>query len=198
MPSPFPIGSGAPWSPLPPTVVFPIGYDFTPGQLPGETGDTGGDTQVGYPADTEQPGDPTGVEFAASTPISVTYIESGASPTATSEGHGVAPIRIYLGAGAVGPIVPGSLRFTFRGRTYVDRSGALHYDVDPTTNVGTAGGTIDYSTCTATLTEYGAGTSNTVSIVSMLTRYLEPGVFGVMFRTTGAPLKTGSFTLAAT
>src|SRR5690606_7403382 len=49
-----------------------------------------------------------------------------------------------------------------------------------------------------TLTEYGAGTSNTVSIVSMLTRYLEPGVSGVMFRTTGAPLKTGSFTLAAT
>lgn len=180
-------------------LLYPFGYRFVPGQLPGDTGGGApapGGTQVGYPDNTAQtpPSEPA---FPAGSPIVISYIESGASSTSTAEAHAPPPIRIYLGNGAAGTCVPGSLRFTFRGRTYVDRSGALYYAVDPDNNTGTIGGTIDYSTNTATVTEYGSG-NNTVTIVSMLTRYIEPGVSGVMFRTTGSPIKLGSLTLVAT
>lgn len=135
--------------------------------------------------------------FPAGSTISFDYLVAGASVTSTSEGHAAPPIRIYLGAGAAGPAVPGSVRFTFRGRTYVDRGGSLYYAIDPLTNAGTLGGTFDYATNTATLTSYGTG-SNTVTLVSLLTRPVDTGVTSVFFRTPGAPLRAGSFTVRAT
>jgi hypothetical protein len=182
-----------------PPIVYPIGYVFQPGQLPSDSGTDGGgpgDTQVGYPNNVGA-ATPVTPSFAAGTPLVVSYMESGASSTHITEGHAAPPLRIYLGLNAAGPCVPGSLRFTMNGRTYVDRSGSLYYGIDPVTNTGTPGGTIDYENNIATLTAYAAG-SNAVTIVSMLTRYQEPGVSGVMFRTTGSPLKEGSFTLRAT
>lgn len=133
----------------------------------------------------------------ADRPLTIDYLVAGATATSTSEGHAAPPIRIYLGAGATGPAVPGSLRFIFRGRTYVDRGGSLYYDISPTTNTGTLGGSFNYSTNTATVTDYGSG-SNTVTLTSLLTRPLDPGVTSVFFRTPGAPLRVGSFTVRAT
>lgn len=200
-----PVGPGLPWNLSPPNnggvYVTPItpGYRYNP--LPGDPGAgtgtaTGGDTQVQVPNDTGTPFIPT-FAFASGQPLTVRYIESGASVTSTSEGHNAPPIRVYLGANAAGPTVPGSLRFTFRGRTYVDRAGGLYYGIDPATNAGTLGGSYDYSTNIATITDYGAG-SNTVTIVSMATRYVPFGVSGVMFRAPGSPLADGNFTLRAT
>jgi hypothetical protein len=133
----------------------------------------------------------------ADRPLTISYLVAGASATSTSEGHASPPISIYLGNGAVGPAVPGSLRFTFRGRTYVDRGGSLYYGISATTNTGTLGGSFDYSTNTAIVTDYAAG-SNTVTLISLLTRPVDPGVTSVFFRTPGAPLRVGSFTLRAT
>ena len=133
----------------------------------------------------------------ADRPLTVTYLVAGASTTSTSEGHAAPPIRIYLGAGATGPGVPGSLRFVFRGRTYVDRAGSLYYGIDPLTNAGTLAGTFDYATNTAIVTSYAAG-SNTVNLVSLLTRPVDPGITSTFFRTPGAPLRAGSFTIRAT
>ena len=200
-----PVGPGLPWNLSPPnnggvyvTPITPV-YRYNP--LPGDPGAgtgtaTGGDTQVQVPNDTGTPFIPT-FAFASGQPLTVRYIESGASVTSTSEGHNAPPIRVYLGANAAGPTVPGSLRFTFRGRTYVDRAGGLYYGIDPATNAGTLGGSYDYSTNIATITDYGAG-SNTVTIVSMATRYVPFGVSGVMFRAPGSPLADGNFTLRAT
>ncbi|MCQ4165144.1 hypothetical protein [Tahibacter harae] len=139
-----------------------------------------------------------GCKFATGTPIVVRYIEAGTAVVSTSEGHSLPAIRVYLGDGAAGPAVPGSVRFTFRGREYVDRGGSLVYDVSPLTNAGTVGGSYDYSSNTATITAIGAGSSNVVSIRSLLTRYFESGVSNMMFRTPGAPLRAGSFTVRAT
>lgn len=129
--------------------------------------------------------------------VTARYIEAGATTTYRIEGHTAPPIEIYLGNGAAGPTVPSSLRFVFRGRTYVDRSGVLYHSISPTTNTGVEAGTFDYTSNLATVTDYGAG-SNTVSIVSMLTRYYEPGVSSIFFRTPGSPLRIGSFTIRAT
>ena len=54
-------------------------------------------------------------------------------------------------------ILPGSLRFTLGGRTYVDREGALVYGIDPVTNAATPGGTVDYAKGTLTLTDWPGG-----------------------------------------
>lgn len=130
-------------------------------------------------------------------PVTVQYWEAGSSIETEVEGFGLGPIEIYMGQNAVGPAVPGSVRFVFRGRTYVDRSGSLVYGVDPATNAGTVGGTFDYQTCKATVTDYAAG-SNTVTVVSLATRYVDPGVTGVFFRPPGSPLVPGQFTIRAT
>lgn len=196
-------GLGVPWGPQPPTAPTGGGasgvrfcpISFIPGQLPGE-GAGPGDTQVGYPT---APAAPVTVPatFAAGTPLVIRYMEAGATPISANDAFNAPPIKIYLGAGAAGPTVPGSVRFTFRGRTYVDRAGGLYYGISTTTNAGTLGGSYDYSLNTATVTDYGTG-SNTVTIVSLATRYVDVGADGVMFRTPGAPLRAGSFTLRAT
>ncbi len=207
LPTP-PGGAPSPWNTQPPNNgsggqpvrgIMP-GYVYHP--LPGDPGAGGtlptpGDSQVAVPQEPSVPMLPT-YKFEAGQPLVVRYIEAGASVTATTEGHGAPPMRIYLGAGAAGPGVPGSVRFTFRGRTYVDRGGSLYYDIDPTTNAGTLGGSYDYSGNVATLTSYGSTGGNTVTIVSLATRYAEFGVSGVMFRAPGSPLSEGSFTLRAT
>lgn len=199
-----PGGMPPPYNPQPPQspVVYPIGYDFSPGQLPGDPGagtgtPAGGDTQVGYP-DGVLPSVSWMPAYAAGTPLVVTYTESGASATPIAdEGHGLPPIKLYLGEHAAGPAIPGSVRFSFRGRTYVDRAGALYYGIDAATNTGTLGGNYDYDHNVATLTEYGSG-SNTVTVHGLATRYGALPCSGIMFRTNGAPLREGSLTLQAT
>lgn len=200
-------GLQTPYNPTPPDNVgggasgfraIPL-YWF-PGQIPGDTGGgtpAPGDTQVGYPNSVAAPVAPT-FTFAPSEPIVFDYIEAGASTTTVTEGINPPPMRIYLGAGASGPAATGSVRFTFRGRTYVDRAGSLYYGIDPITNAGTLGGHYNYIENVATLTDYPSSGGNTVTIVSLLTRYAEPGMDGVMFRTAGAPLRAGNFTIRAT
>lgn len=139
----------------------------------------------------------THVPYLAGSPIVVKYVESGASVTATTETHSAGPFAIDMSAGSTGAAVPGSVRFTFRGRTYVDRNGSLYYGIDPTTNAGTLGGNYNYDGNIATLTDYAAG-SNTVAINSLLTRYATVGVSAVYFRTHGAPLALSSFIARAT
>ncbi len=201
-----PGGVPAPWNSQPPNnsaggqPVRALNFAFIPGQLPTDTGGgtpAPGDTQVGYPSAPATPAAPT-YAFAAGQALVIDYQEAGASVTTVTEGIDPPAIRLYLGAGAMGPAVPGSVRFTFRGRTYVDRAGALYYGIDPVTNAGTLGGSYDYTANVATLSDYASSGGNTVTIVSLATRYAETGVGGVMFRTAGAPLSEGNFTLRAT
>lgn len=196
---PFP---NAPWGfPQYLPVTYPIGWVPLPGQLPSDDGDGtgqtgGGNTQSIVPGTvgTATPATPT---FASGSPLVVRYTESGGTPTSAIEAHPSPPMRIYLGVGAAGPTIPGSLRFIFRGRTYVDRAGALYYDIDPLTNAGSLGGSYDYANNVATLTDYGA-TGSTVTITSMATRYTSLGTAGVMFHTPARPLNIGAFTIRAT
>lgn len=204
-----PGGGPTPFNPAPPSgadpIHIPITPTYVPGILPGEhdhgtsTPEPGepGDTQVSYVNAPAAPTPLTTWEFQAGTPISVNYIESGALSTSTAEAHGLPPINLYTAANAAGQAVPGSIRFEFRGRTYVDRSGSLYYAIDPQTNAGILGGSYDYDNNVATLTDYASG-GNTVNVISMATRYTDQGVTGIMFRTNGSPLRIGSFTLRAT
>ncbi|MGN6518772.1 MAG: hypothetical protein ACTHK2_05025 [Dokdonella sp.] len=173
---------------------------FIPGQLPTDTGfgtPAPGDSQVGYPETVSAPLAPT-YTFQAGQALIIDYLEAGASVTSITEGINAPPLQFYFGAGAEGPAVPGSVRFTFRGRTYVDRAGALYHSVDPVTNAGTLAGNYDYLTNVAQVSDYASSGGNTVTILSLATLYNEAGVNGAMFHTPGAPVRIGSFTLRAT
>jgi hypothetical protein len=112
-----------------------------------------------------------------------------------------APIELDLDLtpGTDDPIVPGSVRFIYRGKTYVDRSGALYHTIDPVSGSGTYAGTIDYATGKLDIVKWekGAG-ANTLNVVSLLVKFNEMGQQFIAFRTPGAPLRPGSFIFRAT
>jgi hypothetical protein len=136
--------------------------------------------------------------FAAAGLISAAYQEAAAADTNGTAELPLQPVAIDLTPGTINPIVAGSVRFTFRDRVYVDRNGSLYYDIDPVTGAGTYAGSIDYASGKAVVTLWQAGGSNAVTINALLTRMFDPGVAALSFRTPGAPLRAGSFTLRAT
>lgn len=136
--------------------------------------------------------------FGAATIVNVRYLLDTVADTQVSESYELPPVEIELTRGIVNPVVPGGLRMVFRGRTYVDRDGALYYGVDPMTGAGTYAGTLNYSTGRAVITAWSPGGANTVDVRALLVRSFDPGVSGLFFRTPGSPLRTASFTLRAT
>jgi hypothetical protein len=136
--------------------------------------------------------------FANAGLITAAYQEASAVDTAGEAEIELPPVAIDLTPGIITPAVPGSIRFTFRGRTYVDRNGSLYYGIDPLNGAGTYAGSIDYATGKAVLALWQAGGTNDVTVHALLTRMFDPGIAELSFRTPGAPLRPGSFTLRAT
>ena len=95
-------------------------------------------------------------------------------------------------------LVPGSLLFSFAGRTYVDRLGQLYYDVNRTTGAGTFGGTVDYATSQIILSGWQALSSNAITVIAALSTANFDPVDRVVFRTELAPLQPASFSIRAT
>ena len=93
-------------------------------------------------------------------------------------------------------VVPGSLRFTWAEKTYLDREGGVYRDVDPATNGGLLAGSVNYSTGIVKLTNYVAG-ANSLVVSSLLTAFGAWDTTELFFRTPGAPIKPSSFTLRA-
>lgn len=141
----------------------------------------------------------TGTAVAApGTPVSVSWVAAGGSETAATENHPLPPIEVDLTPGVVDTIVSGSVRLQVGGVVYVERSGSLFRDIDPLTGAGTFAGTLDPSTGIARLSSWPRATGNSISVTSLLTRFSAPGTARINFRTPGAPLRPGSFTLRAT
>ncbi len=137
--------------------------------------------------------------FAPSkTPVVARWQPATAIDTADTVTMALPPVELDLTPTVIDSVVPGSVRFTFRGRTYVDRSGSLYFDISPASGSGTYGGSMDYTTGIAHLTSWVTGGANTVSVDALLTRFTEAGSAQIYFRTPGAPLRPASFTLRAT
>lgn len=133
--------------------------------------------------------------FSAGTVVSAQWQTAGSSDTAATEDLPLPAVELDLTPGVIDPVVPGSVRFTFKGRTYVDRAGSLYADIDPQTGAGTYAGSMNYANGLARLALWAAGGSNAVTIRSLLTRLFEPGIDAMFFRTPGSPLRPGAFTL---
>ena len=130
--------------------------------------------------------------------VSVDYVQASAAETTATASFALPPVVLGLARGVVNPVLPGSVRFTFRGRTYVDRNGSLYHSIDPLTGAGSYAGTIDYATGRATITSWAPGGGNGVTVEALLVRGFDPGVSATRFRANGSPLRIGSATLRAT
>ncbi|MFC0349684.1 hypothetical protein [Undibacterium danionis] len=93
-------------------------------------------------------------------------------------------------------IVLGSLVFTLGASRYIDRAGQLFSSIDLSTGSGVLSGTVDHTSGEVSVTKWDVDT--TLSIKSCLTFVDGRGVCKASFRTTGAPIRPGSFYLQAT
>jgi hypothetical protein len=136
-------------------------------------------------------------QFSAGTIVSVSWLLAGDSAPEAQETLPLPAMQLQLTPTVSDSVVPGSVRFTFRGRTYVDRSGGLYHSIDPGTGAGIYAGTVDYTSGVVNMTQWVPGGNNTVQVLSLLTRIADPGVAFTFFRAPGSPLRPGMFTLRA-
>ncbi|WP_202969861.1 hypothetical protein, partial [Endozoicomonas atrinae] len=94
-------------------------------------------------------------------------------------------------------LLPGSVVFTWNGKTYYDRDGQVFTNLSTETNAGLQVGSIDYSGGVVTLATYPQGGFTSATIEAAAT--IGPGfkVDAVAFRTPGSPVRLGSLQLTA-
>lgn len=138
----------------------------------------------------------TGI-FQPGSSVRVRYSVAGAA-SAHSVTRTVTALSVDLTPGSAETITANSARFKLGNRLYTDRNGLLITDIDPATGAATQAGTLDYGGGQASLSAWGAGEANTVTLYSLLTEYYAEPVFEVTFRTPGAPLRQQSLQILAT
>lgn len=125
------------------------------------------------------------------------YVPAGAQNTAVSYELDMPPLRFrILPRLADSSVVPGSVRFSYNGKTYDDREGTLYTDIDPITGAGTPAGAINYLDGWVTLDYYASG-SGAVSVTSLLGVWGEWTAEDAFFRTEASPLKPEALQLVA-
>lgn len=105
---------------------------------------------------------------------------------------------IDLTPGLIERGVPGSLRMSLGGKTYIDAAGAIYTDVNPVTGAGTLAGTLDYAVGRTTLTAWAAGITTAPYLDALVTRLGDDVVDEATFRTPGSPVQVGSVYVQAT
>lgn len=110
---------------------------------------------------------------------------------------GTLGVRLDLLGSAAGTIVPGSLRFSWAGKTYEDRAGTLYTDIDPGTGSGTPAGAVDYDKGVAAVTLWGAGAA-APTVSACLVRYGQWSAIDASFRATLSPIKPEALSINAT
>ncbi len=95
-------------------------------------------------------------------------------------------------------VVPNSVMFSFGGKTYVDRDGALYTDIDPQNGAGAYSGTLDYQTGIANLFGWASGGAQAIKVHSLLTEINNQPIDYVVFNVPSAPVQARSLQVRAT
>ncbi|HET8799619.1 MAG TPA: hypothetical protein VFN01_00410 [Marinobacter sp.] len=154
----------------------------------------------GFLAQQWKQGGTTGLEeYDTSVDVTFAYTVSSDPTSAKTSTIPIPGLKIALIPGSPRPVIPGSVLFTFAGKTYRDRAGSIVTDWSPVTDAGTNAGSIDYSTGIVELNEWPASVNLTtpVNILSCLTWRGERTSWYSKFRTAGAPLRQASLILNA-
>lgn len=150
-----------------------------------------------------------GIGTPATKPASCSYMPADALavPALRSETFTIAqaPLRIELTKTIGDSVVPGSVVFrigpnpTTSVNQYVDRSGVIVREIDSSTGAAITCGTINYVTGEVTVTDwYAVGLPGSVNVQSCLTSRGEFVADEAFFRTSGSPVRSGSFFIQAT
>jgi hypothetical protein len=125
------------------------------------------------------------------------YALNSASPTAKTGSVTMTVLTVDLTTVTNDEIIANSIKFTFAGTAFIDRSGEIYRAHDNLTDSAALAGTIDYQTGLATLTDWVAG-ANSLTLQGLVSTPGAGNTCFVAFRTPGAPLATGQFQLNAT
>lgn len=133
--------------------------------------------------------------FADGDLVTLRYHEDSATGTANSETAELPPVEVDLLPDVTDVIVPGTVKFQWLGSTYSDRgSGGVLYD-----SGGIAAGSIDYDAGKARISIYaGGGTTNIITINTLVSSFGFQTLDRVRFRAPGSPLQPGGLVIQAT
>lgn len=139
-------------------------------------------------------------EYSLTDDLQIEYALSSDSFTAVSMTVVNPGLKVRLLPGVWRPIVPGSVLFTYGGKVYRDRDGAIVTDWSSTTDAGVSAGSIDYATGEVLLTDFPAGIDATAApaLLACVTTLGERLTQYSVFRTAGSPLRPGSLIVNAT
>ncbi len=135
--------------------------------------------------------------FDADTILTVKYLSAGSTASA-SETVTLTQLQMDLTRGYGETIAAGSVRFRYGNSLYVDTAGQIYRDPSPATGAGTLSGSLDRSTGRVYLSQWTAGSSNAVTLESLITELAGQPVDFVAFRTPTAPIKSGTLQLRFT
>lgn len=184
------------------TMISPVlNYERFESELPARVADP----TVGYFASIARFGNwPYGagtsaqpIGFVNGTATTLQYKQDSATDGAISETIDPLPLQIDLLPGIAAGIVPGSVLLSFGGRKWIDRNGVMYHSVNPLTNAGTAGGTINYTSGLAEFTSWTGAASPTLAVESLLAQVASVPQAFVHGRTPGSPLRPSSFFVRA-
>ena len=126
--------------------------------------------------------------------VKVRYLTQQSSNTVTEQ-YTFSGINLDLTNGFGEKIVPGSVRFTFAGKVYIDRQGQIFTDINTATGAGTLAGSITYTTGAVAVTVFNTNVDNTLTLNSLLTEQGAEPTDYLIFRVPAAPVRSGSFQL---
>jgi hypothetical protein len=129
--------------------------------------------------------------------ILFSFSPAGASSGTGTESLDFDSVRFKLFPG-LDSLIPGSLRFTFGGKTYIDRDGIIYTDFVQANGAATAVGTVNYSDATVTLDAWPTNAAPGLVIVAAGSVTETILTSQVSFRTGGAPLRPQSLIVTAT
>ena len=125
------------------------------------------------------------------------FLPAGGSASSDSDVAPAGELLLNLVGDFTGQAFAGGLLFTFGGKTYFDRNGTLFHTHNTENDAGIAGGSVDYSTSVATLTNWTGGGNNQLVMLAGNGIYGEWTVDQVTFRAPVSTLKPASLTVQA-
>ena len=146
------------------------------------------------PATSKIEGTELGLKAYQSTDIAVKYRDTSglnsSSKIVTAD-----KLHLDLSSGFDEQILTGSARFKVGLDTFLDRTGTLYRNVDPSNNSGIASGVIQYGTGKVEVDSWTPGADNSIQLQSLTTTTDLPPMSRISFRTPIIPIRPQSLTV---